>query len=96
MNLKKYRVTCIETKEVDVTIDLDIYNQDFMKQFSTYMWEVDEIEEIVKHIARCKSLDFDPEGVGCHKKWNETEEQALANNGFIAKIIFEDEEQEIN
>lgn len=96
MNLKKYRVTYTTTKEIDVTIDLDTYNEDFMKEFGTYMWDVDEIEEIVNHIARSKALDFDPEGVGSHKKWNETEEQALLNNKFIAKIVFEDEETEIN
>lgn len=96
MNLKKYRVTHTTIKEIDVTIDLDIYNQCFMDEFGTYMWEVDGIEEIVEHIARSKALDFDPEGVGSHKQWNETKEQALSKNGFIAEIIRTDEEQEIN
>ena len=96
MNLKKYSVTCTVTKEVVVTIDLDKINEEFMEEFSKYFWEVDEVEEVVKYIARCKALDFDPEGVGCQKKWSETEEEALQKNGFIAEVDYEEDEQEIN
>lgn len=96
MNLKKYRVTHTETKEVDVIIDLDKINEEFMKEFSEYFWEVDEVEEIVKHIARSKAKGFDPEGVGYLNKWSETDEEALIKNGFIAEIDYEEDEQEIN
>lgn len=96
MNLKKYRVTHTETKEVDVTIDLDQINEEFMEEFSKYFWEVDEVGEIVTYIARSKAMGFDPEGVGLLNKWTETDEEALSKNGFIASIAYSEDEQEIN
>lgn len=96
MAIKEYDVDVILTKKVKVKIDDQTYGENFLEEFSSYMWEVDSIEDIVEHIARCTALEFDPEGVGVLKKWNETEESMLEDRGFTSQIIWQDEEVEIN
>lgn len=51
MKTKKFKATITIEKEVEIEINTDIINEEFMKHFSSYMWHVDELEEIAHHVA---------------------------------------------
>lgn len=51
MNLRKFVVEVIETKEVEVWLDTDQYGETFLKEFSESMFKVDDISEVVRSVA---------------------------------------------
>lgn len=51
MNLRKFVVEVIETKEVEVWLDTDQYGEDFLKEFSEGMFKVDDISDVVRSVA---------------------------------------------
>jgi len=96
MSIKKYNFTVTKTYEVEVKIDSDKINEDFLATFRTYMWDVEDEGDIANHIARCTAFDFDPEGVGLLKKWDESEEQQMSRWGFNSKVLYEDDEVDLS
>jgi len=80
---------------VAVKIDTDMISDAFLEEFSEYMWEVDSVDAIAKHIAYCTAVDTDPEGVGCLKRRGETEEDQMKKYGFNSNCYAEDTETEI-
>lgn len=49
-----YRYNVVQT--VEVILDDEDVNQEYLDAFSEVMWAVDSIEEIAEHIARSKAL----------------------------------------
>ena len=69
----KFRV--VVTQVVDVELDESKLNDEFNKEFSSYMWPVDSIEEHAKHIAQLEARglvgpDKFVEGYGDLKEMN--------------------------
>lgn len=60
-----YRYNVVQT--VEVVLDDEDVNQEYLEDFSEVMWAVDSIEEIAEYIARQKalfdgySIEFAPE-----------------------------------
>jgi hypothetical protein len=51
---KTYRINVVQTVEVE--LDLETCNEDYLKAFSEVMWEVDGPEDIAGYIARQKAM----------------------------------------
>lgn len=75
----KFTYNVIQTVEVDID-EVEI-TEEYLSEFSNYMWFVDEIEDIAKHIARNKAL-FDGYPV-----------EFVPDEWFTAKVIDEDVEE---
>lgn len=58
--MAKFTFNVIQTVEVE--LDETKVTEEFMQHFSSYMWQVDELEEIAQHVAWNKAL-FD--GYAC-------------------------------
>jgi hypothetical protein len=52
-------------QKVEVELDLDKVNQEFLDDFSRYMWQVDSADEIAEYVARSVALypEYSVEGV---------------------------------
>lgn len=51
---KTYRINVVQTVEVE--LDLETCNEDYLKAFSEVMWHVDGPEDIAGYIARQKAM----------------------------------------
>lgn len=76
--MAKFTFNVIQTVEVE--LDESKITQEFMEEFSEYMWQVDDIEEIASHVARNKAL-FD--GYAC---------EGVPEEFYKAEIVDEDVE----
>lgn len=103
--MKKFQVQVTRIDEYEIEIDENIINDEWIKNFESYMWDVDEDwphEDLAKHIgqmrARFGSHQF-IEGFGYipaeHEYVLDKEKESLAE-GFKMKVISEDEEIEID
>lgn len=73
MTLRKFEVEV--TQVVDVILDDEFLTDGFNKDFSSYMWKVNNIEQHAKHLAQMEArgmigLDKFVEGYGCLKEMN--------------------------
>ncbi|MOA55739.1 hypothetical protein D3C78_1795820 [compost metagenome] len=61
--MRKFTINITQTVEVE--IDENKFDQEYLDAFSEVMWNVDDISEVVEHIARNKALysDYDVEFV---------------------------------
>ena len=50
----KFRFNVIQ--EVEVELDDEVVNEEYLNEFSTYMWNVDDIKDIAEYLARQKAL----------------------------------------
>lgn len=71
--IKEYKVKMLVEKEITVRIDKERINEDFFKDFSSYMWDIESDEELLEHIGHCVMFNDDVfvEGLGpltWHKK----------------------------
>lgn len=63
----KHTFTYNVVQTVEVTLDDEEVNQEYLKEFSEFMWSVDSIGDIAEYIARQKalfdgcSIEFAPE-----------------------------------
>ncbi len=66
MTIRKYRVKAIIEKEIIVSIDDEVINQQWMEDFSTWMFQIDTNEELLEHVGHCLLHNDDDfcEGVG--------------------------------
>ena len=105
MQKKKFEITVQRTDIYEIEIDPEVINDEWIKNFESYMWDIDEDcphEDLAKHIgqmrARFGSHQF-IEGFGYipaeHESVLEEEKESLAE-GFKLKVISEDEEIEID
>ena len=51
MTIKKFKATVAVEKEIEIEINTEVVNESFLKEFSEGMWEVDNISDVVEHIA---------------------------------------------
>lgn len=52
----KHTFTYNVVQTVEVTLDDEQVNEEYLKQFSEVMWAVDSMEDIAEYIARQKAL----------------------------------------
>lgn len=101
--MKKFKVQVTRIDEYEIEIDENIINDKWIKNFESYMWDVDEDEphrELAEHIAQMRarfgSHQF-MEGFGLMNVEGEyftpKEKESLAE-GFKLKVISEDSEIE--
>jgi len=66
MTIKKYKVLVTVEKEMEIEVNTDVINGDWMAAFSDGMWQVDELQEVVEHVAKQASVrdGYFIEGVG--------------------------------
>lgn len=97
MNIKKYKALVTIEKEIEIEVNTDIVNDEFLANFSSYMWGVDTVYEIVEHVAH-QASHFEGsfiEGVGewpC--RWER--DKNLAEQGVHIVSINEDTSVEVN
>lgn len=77
--MKKFTYNVTQTVEVE--IDESKFDQEYLDAFSEVMWQVDDISEVVEHIARNKAL-FD--GYDC---------EFVPNDWYKAKVVDEFSQQ---
>lgn len=86
MAVKKFKVNITVEKEVEIEVNTDIIDEKFMEHFSSYMWHVDDVEEIAHHVAYSVATrdGYFIEGVGEYpKSWER--EKNLATQGVHIK-----------
>lgn len=103
--MAKFEITVHRTDTYEIEVDENIINDEWIKNFESYMWDVDEDcphEDLAKHIgqmrARFGSHQF-MEGFGYIPVENEyasAKEEENQAQGFYMKVISEDEEIEID
>lgn len=55
-------------QEVEVELDEAVFDEQYFKDFSEFMWDVEELKDIAEYVARHKALydgyaiEFVPEG----------------------------------
>ncbi|MGL5012960.1 MAG: hypothetical protein ACRC6V_01550 [Bacteroidales bacterium] len=76
--MAKFTFNVIQTVEVD--LDDTKITEEFMEHFSSYMWQVDDLEEIARHVAWNKAL-FD--GYAC---------EGVPAEFYTAKVVEQDVE----
>ncbi len=66
MTIRKYRVKAIIEKEITVSIDDEVINQQWRKDFSSWMFQIDDNEELLEHVGHTILVNDDNfcEGVG--------------------------------
>lgn len=103
--MAKFEITVHRTDTYEIEVDENIVNDEWIKNFKSYMWDVDEgcpHEDLAKHIgqmrARFGSHKFIA-GFGYipaeHEYVLDKEKKSLAQ-GFKMKVISEDDEIEID
>ena len=50
--MKKFKCTVTRTDEYEIEIDENIYNEEWMENFRSYMYDFDSLEEHAEHIAQ--------------------------------------------
>lgn len=92
MNVKKFKVNITIEKEVEVEVNTDVIDEKFMGNFSGYMWKVDDIEEIVHHVAyNVATRDgYFIEGIGEYPKSWEREKNLSVQGVHIGYNDFND------
>lgn len=91
MGIKQYKATVTTEKEIIIEVNEDVINQKFLEEFSSYMWGVDSVGEIVEHVASQAAHyeDCFIEGVGEYPKAWERDSN-LSNQGVHIVEISED------
>lgn len=51
MNIKKYKALVTIEKEIEIEVNLDVINEEYLANFSSYMWKVDDVGELLEHVA---------------------------------------------
>lgn len=86
MTIKKFKAVVTVEKEIEIEINTDVINENFLKEFSEGMWEVDSVLDIVEHIACSVSAAEGCfiEGVGKYPSYTKRDEN-LSNVGVHVK-----------
>ena len=105
MGKKKFEITVYRTDAYEIEVDTDVINDEWIKNFQSYMWDVDEDtphEDLAKHIgqmrARFGKRQF-MEGFGIipvEGEYLTDKEKESISEGFKLKVISEDDEIEID
>lgn len=71
--IKEFKVVATFEKEMIIKIDADIITDEWMKNFSSYMWHIDEHSELCEHIAHSVLFRDDNfvEGLGEVSQWTQ-------------------------
>jgi hypothetical protein len=97
MNIKKYKALVTIEKEIEIEVNLDIVNEEYLANFSSYMWGVDTVYEIVEHAAS-QAAHYEGsfiEGIGEYpNRWER--DKNLADQGIHIVSIEEDTSVEID
>ena len=97
MSIEKYTVTVTIEKEIEIEVNTDIINEKFFEEFSSYMFGVDSLEEVLEHVAS-QAAHYEGgfiEGVGEYpKSWER--DKNLAEQGVHIVSIDEDTSVEVN
>lgn len=51
MPIKKFKAVVTAEKEIEIEINTDVINENFLKEFSESMWKVNSASDIVEHIT---------------------------------------------
>lgn len=97
MGIRKFKVNVTVEKEIEIEVNTDIINEEFMENFSSYMWSVDDIEEIVEHVSHQTATrdGYFIEGVGeWPKSWER--DKNLQSQGIHINYNDLDDNIEIN
>ncbi len=73
--MKKYTFNVTQTVEVE--IDESKFTEEYLESFSEVMWQVDDVSEVVEHIARNKAL------------YGEYDVEFVPNDWYTAKVVDE-------
>lgn len=105
MQKKKFEITVQRTDKYEIEIDPEVVNDEWRKNFETYMWYLDEDcshENLAKHIGRMRarfgSHQF-MEGLGVilvEGEYLTDNEKACLAEGFKLKVISEGREIEVD
>ena len=97
MSIEKYTVTVTIEKEIEIEVNTDIINEKFFEEFSSYMWGVESVEEVLEYIA-IHAAHYEGsfiEGVGEYpKSWER--DKNLAEQGVHIVRISEDTSVEVD
>ena len=66
----KFTINIVQTVEVE--LDDEVVNDEYMEAFSEHMWQVSELSEIAEYIARHKAL-YDGYSVEFAPDWYKAE-----------------------
>ena len=97
MSIEKHTVTVTIEKEIEIELNTDIINEKFFEGFSSYMWSVDSIEEVLEHVAFqvAHNEGYFIEGLGeWPNRWER--DKNLAEQGIHIVSIDEDTSVEVN
>jgi len=97
MTIRTYKVKAIIEKEMVVKIDDSIITEEWMKGFSSYMFQIEDNEELLEHVAHCILVNDDNfcEGVGplsYHNKEKNIKESGVSISKSADYTEFEIEE----
>ena len=97
MNIKKFKATVTVEKEIEIEVNTDILNEQFLKEFSEGMWEADSLSDIVEHVAFSASVAEDGfiEGIGEYPRSTKREEN-LSKIGVHIKYNDLDDDIEVS
>lgn len=97
MSIEKYTVTVSIEKEIEIEVNTDIINEKFFEAFSSYMFGVDSVEEVLEHVAS-QAAHYEGsfiEGIGEYpKSWER--DKNLAEQGVHILSIDEDTSVEVS
>lgn len=88
--MKKYRITVTLTKEYEVEVDENLYNEEWKKNFERYMWELPDGEILSESIAKALAeqsarlgVNTFLEGFGKCAPDKETAEKRGGRDGYV-------------
>ena len=102
--MAKFEITVHRTDTYEIEVDENIINDEWIKNFESYMWDVDEDcphEDLAKHIGQMRARfgSHQLEGFGIipveGEYLTDKEKESLAD-GFMLKVVSEDDEIKID
>lgn len=82
MTIKKFKVTATVEKQIEIEVNTDVINAEFLAEFSKGIFKVTSVEDIAGYVASCVATrdGYFIEGIGEYPKSREKENN-LSNQG---------------